>query len=225
MASPDGSSDFRLEYIGAFVQKSLKLKPEKWGRLLLTEEYRNAVHDFLDNPLPAALFVALTPNAQLVACTSFPVPCQRTKGENEKNFISCRTSKLSKILILNYHLPGIYAVKVEQMPLPKDEEACSSMLILGDLSSRIVNQLATLVDNVFAPLLSKEENHKDLPDVAIQDICRHVHSLRGTLYQVNFHFFPLLRKRICRVLIYSQLWILVGQRSKIYHARLQRITI
>lgn len=95
MASPDGSSDFRLEYIGAFVQKSLKLKPEKWGRLLLTEEYRNAVHDFLDNPLPAALFVALTPNAQLVACTSFPVPCQRTKGENEKeNFLSCRTSLL-----------------------------------------------------------------------------------------------------------------------------------
>lgn len=84
MASPDGSSDFRLEYIGAFVQKSLKLKPEKWGRLLLTEEYRNAVHDFLDNPLPAALFVALTPNAQLVACTSFPVPCQRTKGENDE---------------------------------------------------------------------------------------------------------------------------------------------
>ena len=81
MATPDGPADFRLEYIGGFVQKSLKLKPEKWARLLLTEEYRNAVFDFLDNPLPAALFVALTPNAQLVASTSFPIPCQRTKGE------------------------------------------------------------------------------------------------------------------------------------------------
>lgn len=194
MASPDGSSDFRLEYIGAFVQKSLKLKPEKWGRLLLTEEYRNAVHDFLDNPLPAALFVALTPNAQLVACTSFPIPCQRTKGE--QNFISSLSSKNYQryLTILNYHLPGIYAVKVEQMPLPKDEEACSSMLILGDLSSRVVDQLATLIDNIFAPLLSKAENHKELPDVAIQDICRHVHSLRGTLYQVN-SLFSLLRKR------------------------------
>lgn len=80
MATPDGPTDFRLEYIGTFVQKSLKLKPEKWGRLLLTEEYRNAVLDFLDNPLPAALFVVLTPNAQLVASSSFPIPCQRTKG-------------------------------------------------------------------------------------------------------------------------------------------------
>lgn len=96
MASPDGSSDFRLEYIGAFVQKSLKLKPEKWGRLLLTEEYRNAVHDFLDNPLPAALFVALTPNAQLVACTSFPIPCQRTKGST-KFHIFVIIKELSKI--------------------------------------------------------------------------------------------------------------------------------
>lgn len=87
MTTPDGPADFRLEYIGGFVQKSLKLKPEKWARLLLTEEYRNAVLDFVDNPLPAALFIALTPNAQLVASTSFPIPCQRTKGEyDNKNF-------------------------------------------------------------------------------------------------------------------------------------------
>ncbi|KOC63714.1 Dynein beta chain, ciliary [Habropoda laboriosa] len=162
MATADGPTDFRLEYIGGFVQKSLKLKPEKWARLLLTEEYRNSVLDFLDNPLPAALFVVLTPNAQLVASSSFPIPCQRTKG--------------------------IFAVKVRQTPLSKEKEACSSMLILGDLSSRIVDQLATLVDNVFAPLLSKSENHKDLPDVALQDISRHVHALRGTLYQVKFIF-------------------------------------
>ncbi|XP_067212065.1 dynein beta chain, ciliary [Linepithema humile] len=159
MAAPDAPPDFRLEYIGGFVQKSLKLKPEKWGRLLLTEEYRNVVLDFLDKPLPAALFVVLTPNAQLVASSNFPMPCQRTKG--------------------------VYAVKVKQVSLPKDKEGCSAMLIVGDLSHRIVDQLATLVDNIFAPLLTKPENHKDLPEVAIHDICKHVHALRGTLYQVK----------------------------------------
>jgi len=71
------------------VQKSLKLKPEKWGRLLLTEEYRNVVLDFLDKPLPVALFVVLTPNAQLVASSSFPIPCQRTKGEFFMTVIYC----------------------------------------------------------------------------------------------------------------------------------------
>lgn len=102
-------------------------------------------------------------------------------------------------------------MKVEHVPLPKEEEACSSMLILGDLSSWIVDQLATLVDNVFAPLLSKAENHKDLPDVAIQDICRHVHSLRGTLYQVNFLFLPFFKENLQSVIIYS-LRLLIGQR-------------
>ncbi|KAK0086060.1 hypothetical protein PV325_003945 [Microctonus aethiopoides] len=159
MAGPDSPTDHRLEYLGSCIQKSLKLKPEKWGRLLLTEEYRNAVLDFLDNPTPAALFVVLTPNAQLIASCSFPIPCQRTKGT--------------------------YAVKVQMAPVPKDIEACSSMLIIGDLSNRVVDELATLVDNIFAPLLSKHENHKDLPDIAIQDIRRHVHSIRGTLYQVK----------------------------------------
>lgn len=103
--------------------------------------------------------------------------------------------------------------------MPKEEEACSSMLILGDLSSRIVDQLATLVDNVFAPLLSKAENHKDLPDVAIQDICRHVHSLRGTLYQVIFFFSLLQREFTGCYNIFTQ----TSHRSKICDARLRKI--
>lgn len=95
MTAPDTPTDFRLEYIGGFVQKSLKLKPEKWGKLLMTEEYRTAVFDFLDNPLPMALFVVLTPNVQLVASTSFPIPCQRMKGE--------RDGKSKNIQFIGFH--------------------------------------------------------------------------------------------------------------------------
>lgn len=79
-AAPEPSGDFRLEYLGLLVQKSLKLKPEKWGRLLLTEEHRNMVLEFLDNPLPAVIFLVLTPSVQLVPSCGFPIPCQRTKG-------------------------------------------------------------------------------------------------------------------------------------------------
>ncbi|OXU27164.1 hypothetical protein TSAR_014516 [Trichomalopsis sarcophagae] len=153
------TGDFRLEYLGSIVQKSLKLKPEKWGRLLLTEDHRNAVLDFLDNPVPAALFVVLTPNAQLIPSCGFPIPCQRTKG--------------------------VFAIKMKIMVVPRDKEACAAMLLTGDLSHRVVDELATIVDNIFAPLLCKPDNHKELPGVAVQDISRHVHSLRGTLYQVK----------------------------------------
>lgn len=80
---------------------------------------------------------------------------------------------------------GIYAIKVRLYAVPNNQNGCSSMLITGDLSHRVVDELATLVDNIFSPLLSKQENHKDLPEVAVEDINSHVYSLRGTLYQVN----------------------------------------
>lgn len=69
--------------------------------------------------------------------------------------------------------------------VPRDKDACAAMLLTGDLSHRVVDELATIVDNIFAPLLCKPDNHKELPAVAVQDISRHVHSLRGTLYQVR----------------------------------------
>lgn len=80
MSGTESTTDFRLDYIGGYVQKSLKLKAEKWSRLLLTEDYRNFVYDFINNALPNLLFVVMTSNAQLVASCAFPIPCQRTKG-------------------------------------------------------------------------------------------------------------------------------------------------
>lgn len=71
------------------------------------------------------------------------------------------------------------------IPVPKDKPGCIRTLILGDLASRVVDELATLVDEIFAPLLSNPENHKELPEIAVQDLAKHVHSLRGTLYQVR----------------------------------------
>lgn len=42
--------DVRLDFIGSYVQRSLKLKPEKWSRLIVTEEQRAIMNDFLDKP-------------------------------------------------------------------------------------------------------------------------------------------------------------------------------
>jgi hypothetical protein len=49
---PESTTDPRLVYLGRYVQKALKLKPEKWNRLLMTEEQRTAVMDFLNKPEP-----------------------------------------------------------------------------------------------------------------------------------------------------------------------------
>lgn len=53
----ESAPDSRLDFLGSFVQKTLKLKPEKWGRLLATEEYKAVVLDFLDKPDTVVLII------------------------------------------------------------------------------------------------------------------------------------------------------------------------
>lgn len=35
--------DLRLDFMGSFIQKTLKLKPEKWQRLLTFEEHKTVI--------------------------------------------------------------------------------------------------------------------------------------------------------------------------------------
>lgn len=66
------NQDPRYDFIGSYVVKSLKLKPEKWMRVLSIEEHRTTLRDFLDKPYPILLVVVLTHAAQLVPVVSFP---------------------------------------------------------------------------------------------------------------------------------------------------------
>lgn len=70
--SSTSNQDPRLDFIGSYAVKSLKLKPEKWSRVLTVEEHRTTLRDFLDKPYPILLVVVLTHAAQLVPVVSFP---------------------------------------------------------------------------------------------------------------------------------------------------------
>lgn len=72
--------DNRIDFLGTFVQKTLKLKSEKWTRLMTTEEYKALVIKFLERPFPMLLVIVLTPSAQLVATNGFPLLQLKTKG-------------------------------------------------------------------------------------------------------------------------------------------------
>lgn len=72
--------DVRLDYMGSFVQKSLKLKPEKWARVLAIEEHKAVLKDFADSPHEIVLVVVLTQNAQIIPTLTFPLEQLKTKG-------------------------------------------------------------------------------------------------------------------------------------------------
>lgn len=77
----NGGPDLRFEFMGSYVQKTLKLKPEKWLRVVTVEEHKAIIKEFLDKPTPVHLVILLTPSAQLIPCTTFPLTQLKTKGE------------------------------------------------------------------------------------------------------------------------------------------------
>lgn len=152
-----GGPDPRFEFMGSYVIKTLKLKPEKWIRVQTFEEHKAIIKEFLDKPLPSVLVILLTPSAQLVPTTVFPLTQLKTKG--------------------------VYFIK--KLPQEVPREKCEHWLILGDLATRTIDQLSSLVDEVFVPLLSNPNNHKGWPEMVAQDVLKHVHSLKSTVCQVK----------------------------------------
>lgn len=73
--------DPRLDFMGLYVQRRLKLKPEKWARLTTTEEHKNTIKEFLDGDQQMQLIVVLTPSAQLLPLVNFPLTQLKTKGD------------------------------------------------------------------------------------------------------------------------------------------------
>lgn len=87
-----------------------------------------------------------------------------------------------KSTLLTVILIGVYFIKKHQQAVPK--ENCKTALIVGDLATRSIDQLSCLVDEVFVPLLSNEDNHDGWPEMVAQDVKKHVHNLKSTVYQV-----------------------------------------
>ncbi|XP_060515880.1 dynein beta chain, ciliary [Cylas formicarius] len=149
--------DSRLEFLRTYVQKSLKLKAEKWSRMMATEEHKAVVIKFLERTFPTVLVIILTPSAQLVPSNGFPLAQLKSKG--------------------------VFFVKKE--PLPISKTTPGELVIVGDLSPKIIDQLASLVDEILLPLLSNPSNHAQWPGIIAKDVHKHVHSLKSTVYQVK----------------------------------------
>lgn len=145
--------DLRLDFMGSFIQKTLKLKPEKWQRLLTFEEHKSVIKDFLDLPCHMVLVIQFTQSAQLLPVTTFPLTQLKSKGKLKLFYL---ITKQLKGLILS----GVYFVKRLPIEVPRDD--CASWLISGDLATRSIDQLSCLVDEIFVPLLSNTDNHKGL---------------------------------------------------------------
>lgn len=61
------------------------------------------------------------------------------------------------------------------------------VLLFGDMGCKPVEELAVLVEQVYAPLLCNKQNHLGWPHVVSEDVINHVLAFKNTVYQVT-HF-------------------------------------
>lgn len=73
----------------------------------------------------------------------------------------------------------------------------------GDLAPRLIDELASLVDEVFVPLLSNPLNHEGWPLVVSQDILKQIHNLKSTVYEVGLKKFKITHSSLIKFCLRS----------------------
>ena len=147
-------TDNRWEFLQAFALRSMNLKNDKWSKMLSVEDNRLLLSQFLDGKDVKRVIITLPATGALTPQTNFP------KGGKNKS---------------------VYFIK--RLPNePVKKEKLGEQLLFGDISAQPLEQLANLVEEVVAPVLTNPENYAQWPKVVAQDVHRHVHQLRSDVF-------------------------------------------
>ncbi|KAK9702182.1 Dynein heavy chain region D6 P-loop domain [Popillia japonica] len=148
--------DMRLEFILNYLIKAMRLKQEKWNKMLLIDENKKLILNFFNKPAVKMMILCLSSAGVLIPLTRFS---SSLKGK------SC------------------YFVKKEETHIT--DKNLRDVLILGEFSSKPVEELAVLTEQVFFPMLSNTANHQGWPNVVSKDVITHIEAFKNTMYQLR----------------------------------------
>lgn len=151
------TGDTRLDFIQDYVLRTLKQKPDKWQKLIGSEENKQLILDFFEKQEYRQLVISLNSAGALATSYAFPSG-QKTKA--------------------------VYFIKKNPKEAVQKNNL-KRALFFGDLSHEPLEQLSSLVDEVLVPLLRNEFNQKAWPNVVSQDVLRHIHNLKNKVFVVS----------------------------------------
>ena len=64
------SADVRLEFLSHVIQKSLRLKADRWIKVMAVDEYRKMIFEFLDNKEPPMIIFTQSGPGILAVCNA-----------------------------------------------------------------------------------------------------------------------------------------------------------
>ncbi|XP_061245817.1 dynein axonemal heavy chain 17 isoform X1 [Bos javanicus] len=148
--------DVRLEYMESVASLVLRFKPDKWSKMMGTEENMALFTDFFEKPDVLVLVLTLNPAGMIIPCLGFPASL-KSKG---MYFIKKRPENIGKA---NY----------------------KERLVYGDMSPTPVDQLIAVVEEVLYSLLNQSENMSGWPRVVSEDIMKQVHKLKNEMFVMS----------------------------------------
>lgn len=122
--------DVRVEALCQFCLKTLKVKIEKWTKMLSQAEYVSVVNEFLEKGEILVLIIQLTPAGALVPSTKFSLASKNK---------------------------ALYVIK--KTPEPIKKAGCKQAMIFGDMASFPLDQLTSVVDSVSCMCNGKRRGH------------------------------------------------------------------
>ncbi|XP_050294546.1 dynein beta chain, ciliary-like [Anthonomus grandis grandis] len=152
----DEAEDERLEFLLNYLTKSYKLKQEKWNKMIGAEENRKLIMKFFESPTQPMLILTIPSSGLLTPFTSF-------NNQIKQKFTYFIRIKEAEVTMENFR----------------------SVLTFGDMSGKPVEDLATLVEGVFVPLMSNPGNQVGWPKVVSQDVISHVRTFKSTVDQIK----------------------------------------
>lgn len=129
-------ADVRLEFLSHVIQKSLRLKADRWIKVLTVEEYRKIIQDFLDNAEPP-LIIFTQSGPGILAVSNAPL------NSPQHPAVTLTTGGGSSAA----RMKSLYFLKKRAEPVNREDPRSS--LLFGDLAPHPLDQVLTFLDNVF----------------------------------------------------------------------------
>ncbi|ESO12478.1 hypothetical protein HELRODRAFT_155577 [Helobdella robusta] len=149
--------DQRIEFIGDYISKTMKLRSERWNRLYSVEENKQMILDFFEKSDRTSLIFSINISGVLTVSFSWPT-----------------TSKTK----------CVYFFKKSNEIIGK-EPGWRQKIIFGDIGQSPIQQFSLFLEEVMLPILSNKKNCETWPRVIYEDIMQNVQELSSAAYVLS----------------------------------------
>jgi dynein heavy chain len=148
--------DPRAEWLGEQIVAQLKLKSEKWDKLVSLQENCDIIQQFLDTSEVNTLLFILNARDDLTVTVNFPSSLKKKGAFVLKNTLN--------------------------EPIA---ETLENNVTIGDLASNPLDYLNCILEEVYLPLLTNSRNMDAWPEVVAMDVLRHFYKVNGAVYVIS----------------------------------------